>query len=97
VQDSGANAELQSGFLWTCSEQAVVRQPGSDTVDDGLEVEDESRRTRWGNADHHAIARLASLLVEHRSRWSGMPSRTGVSQVPHVPSAQEESTGTPAF
>ena len=54
-----------SGFLWTCSEQAVVRQPGSDTVD-GLEVEDESRRTRSGNADHHLIARLASLLVEHR-------------------------------
>src|SRR5207247_9375585 len=30
------------------------------------------------------------------SRWSGTPSRTGVSQVPHVPSAQEDSTPTPA-
>ncbi len=30
------------------------------------------------------------------SRWSGTPSRTGVSQVPQVPSWQEDSTPTPA-
>ena len=35
-----------------------------------------------------------SLSTE--SRWSGSPSSTRVSQVPQVPSAQEESTPTPA-
>jgi superfamily II DNA or RNA helicase len=30
------------------------------------------------------------------SRWSGTPSSTGVSQVPQVPSAHDESTATPA-
>jgi hypothetical protein len=29
------------------------------------------------------------------SRWSGIPSRTGVSQVPQVPSPQDERTPMP--
>ena len=41
---------------------------------------------------------LASLAPASstESRWSGMPSSTGVSQVPQVPSRQEDSTPTPA-
>jgi hypothetical protein len=37
-----------------------------------------------------------STSFNTESRWSGSPSSTWVSQVPHVPSAQEDSTPTPA-
>ena len=36
-----------------------------------------------------------SSSVSTESRWSGVPSRTSVSQVPQVPSVQENSTSTP--
>jgi hypothetical protein len=37
-----------------------------------------------------------SAFVSTLSRWSGSPSRTPVSHVPHVPSRHEDSTLTPA-
>ena len=58
------------------------------------EVEDEAGGAGAGDADHHAVVGLARSCVSTESRWSGMPSRTGVSQVPQVPSPQEDSTPT---
>src|SRR5687767_8112822 len=37
-----------------------------------------------------------SAVVSTRSRWSGVPSRTRISQVPHTPSVQEYGASTPA-
>ena len=60
------------------------------------EVQDESRRARPRDADHHAVSTACSSSSSTESRWSGSPSSTGDSQVPQVPSAHEESTPTPA-
>jgi hypothetical protein len=37
-----------------------------------------------------------SSSFSRKSRWSGVPARTVVSQVPQVPCRQEDSTSTPA-
>jgi hypothetical protein len=37
-----------------------------------------------------------SSSLKSESRWSGVPSTTGVSQVPHTPSRHDDSALTPA-
>lgn len=59
-------------------------------------------RSRTSRGEHERDTQIimvslaaCSSVVSTESRWSGIPSSTGVSQVPQVPSWQENSTGTP--